>query len=133
VYGLVELHRDTSEWSAQGLSNSLAALVEAGARTETRVVILESREVNEGVEAGGDEERDVHVEDVERVTVGENEQRGEVGKWWKERVPMLNGSVRRAGLEGEDGGWSGRTVAIGSILGRWCRFGRGDWETDVGA
>ncbi|TVY55232.1 hypothetical protein LSUE1_G009604, partial [Lachnellula suecica] len=29
AYGLVELHKDTSEWSAQGLGNSVAGLVEA--------------------------------------------------------------------------------------------------------
>jgi hypothetical protein len=39
---------------------------------------------------------------------------------------MLNGSVRRAGLESEEGGWSGRTVEVGRILARWFKFRKGD-------
>jgi len=46
---------------------------------------------------------------------------------WEERVPMLNGSVRRAGLESEEGGWSGRTVEVGRIVGRWFNFARAEW------
>lgn len=103
VYGLVELHRDTSEWSAQGLGNSVAGLVEAGWRGRWEVVVIEERKDEE------EEER---------------------SKVWEQRVPILSGSVRRAGMENEDGGWSGRTVEVGRILGRWFRFGRGDWSVD---
>jgi hypothetical protein len=42
---------------------------------------------------------------------------------------MLNGSFRRAGPEGEDGGWSGRTVEVGRILARWFKFRKGEWES----
>jgi hypothetical protein len=62
--------------------------------------------------------------------VGAEERRKGRRRVWEERVPMLNGSVRRAGLESEDGGWSGRTVEVGRILARWFKFGRGDWEDD---
>ncbi|KAI9051651.1 hypothetical protein LZ554_004693 [Drepanopeziza brunnea f. sp. 'monogermtubi'] len=99
VYGLVSLHRDTSEWSAQGLGNSVAGLVEAGKRAGRRIVVVEERQ--------GDEDE-----------VGNGE----------ERMPMLNGSLRRAGLESEDGGWSGRTVEVGRVLGRWFRFKKGEWD-----
>jgi len=100
VYGLIELHRDTSEWSAQGLGSSVAAVLEAGFRGGRGVVVLEEK-ANE--DNGG-------------------------GKAWEERMPMLNGSVRRAGMESEDGGWSGRTIEVGRVLARWFRFGRGEWE-----
>lgn len=108
VYGLVALHRDTSEWSAQGLGNSTAGLVEAGKRAGREVVVIEER----GYDAfeGGDGER-------------RNMRTG-----WDERLPMLNGSVRRAGLESDDDGWSGRTVEVGRVLGRWFRFERGVWD-----
>ncbi|KOS22926.1 hypothetical protein ESCO_003887 [Escovopsis weberi] len=43
VYGLLELHRDGSEWSAQGLGVSGAALVEAAARSSLRPVVVEPR------------------------------------------------------------------------------------------
>lgn len=113
VYGLLELHRDTSEWSAQGLSNSVAGLVEAGWRTGRKVVVLEERRMEE-------ESGDVDLE--ERKTGN---------KVWEEGVPMLNGSVRRAGLESEDGGgWSGRTVEVGRILARWFKYEKGDWEDE---
>jgi hypothetical protein len=123
VYGILELHRDTSEWSAQGLGNTLAGLVEAGSRTKRRVVILEEMSLRDGGE--------VEVSEDSR----EDEERGEdtkkrVGNGWEERVPILSGSVRRAGFENEDGGWSGRTVEVGRILGRWFMFRRGDWDIE---
>lgn len=117
VYGLLELHRDTSEWSAQGLGNSVAGLVEAGWRTGRKVVLLEERGMGDDLGDGDG-------------NVGTEERRKGRGRVWEERVPMLNGSVRRAGLESEDGGWSGRTVEVGRILARWFRFGRGDWDDD---
>jgi hypothetical protein len=110
VYGLLELHRDTSEWSAQGLGNSTAGLVEAGWRTGRKIVVLEERGINDGL---GD--------------IGEEERRNNRSNFWEEGVPMLNGSVRRAGLESEEGGWSGRTVEVGRILARWFKFGKGHW------
>lgn len=110
VYGLLELHRDTIEWSAQGLGNSAAGLVEAGWRTGRKVVILEERGMDDGLS-----------------DIGEGERRNDRPNVWEEGVPMLNGSVRRAGLESEDGGWSGRTVEAGRILARWFKFEKGDW------
>jgi hypothetical protein len=126
IYGVVGLHRDTSEWSAQGLGNSLAACVEAGWRSGGRVVVVEERKVKDedeveiGIERLGDEQ------EVERV----REKGCEV---WEERVPMLNGSVKRAGLESEEGGWSGRTVEVGRILARWFKFRKGGWESEDAA
>ncbi|KAG9235818.1 hypothetical protein BJ875DRAFT_255803 [Amylocarpus encephaloides] len=124
VYGPVELHRDTSEWSAQGLGNSVAGLVDAGWRCGRRVVVLEERQGGVGDEV----EEEIGIE-------REGEGEGEDEKWkrpcavWEQRVPILNGSVRRAGLESEDGAWSGRTVEIGRVFARWFEFGRGDWVT----
>lgn len=110
VYGLVQLHRDTSEWSAQGVGSSVANCVEAGKRAGRRIEFVEER-----------------AWDV-RVGMGDGEGKRKTG--WEERLPMLNGSVRRVGLESEDGGWSGRTVEIGRVLGRWCRFQEGKWDED---
>ncbi|KAK1993645.1 hypothetical protein LX36DRAFT_245428 [Colletotrichum falcatum] len=47
VYGLLDLHRDTSEWSAQGLGNSAASLLEAARRTEFKPVVVEPRGAGE--------------------------------------------------------------------------------------
>ncbi|KAK2624397.1 hypothetical protein QTJ16_006347 [Diplocarpon rosae] len=107
VYGLVALHRDTSQWSAQGLGDTVAALVEAGKRSGRCVVVVEEKELDFGNDAQG----------------------GRTA--WGDRLPMLNGSVRRAGLESQDGAWSGRTVEVERVLGRWFAFKRGEWDEDL--
>ncbi|KAF4991348.1 hypothetical protein FDECE_14069 [Fusarium decemcellulare] len=45
VYGLLALHRDASEWSAQGIGNSAALLVDAASRNAFRAVIVEPKGV----------------------------------------------------------------------------------------
>ncbi|KAI9649699.1 hypothetical protein NHQ30_002280 [Ciborinia camelliae] len=136
VYGLVELHRDTSEWSAQGLSRSLAGLVAMGGRDERVVVCLEEmrREIERGGEMQVDGEGDFGTENNDRDGTRSDEDMGREKRTWKgwdEKVPMLNGSMKRAGFEGEDSGWSGRTVEVGRIFARWFDFGKGDWEHHV--
>jgi hypothetical protein len=116
VYGLVGLHRDTSEWSAQGLGNSVSALVEVGESWGKRVVCFEERE--------GEDLDDVQELEDE---VSEGRMLKEVCRVWEQRVPMLNGSVRRAGMSSEDDAWSGRTVEVGRIFGRWFIFDKADW------
>ncbi|KAF7869741.1 hypothetical protein EAF04_004525 [Stromatinia cepivora] len=135
VYGLVELHRDTSEWSAQGLSRSLAGLVEMGGRDKRTVVCLEEgrRETGRSAELNlyGEGEGDFDGINIDGDGVESDENRGQDKRTWKgwdEKVPMLNGSVRRAGLEGEDSSWSGRTVEVGRIFARWFDFGKAEWD-----
>ena len=41
LYGLLDLHRDSSEWSAQGLGFTTALLIEAAKRTGFRAVLVE--------------------------------------------------------------------------------------------
>ncbi|CEJ90267.1 hypothetical protein VHEMI06061 [[Torrubiella] hemipterigena] len=41
VYGFVDVHRESAEWSAQGASTSAAAVVEAAARNGLRAAIVE--------------------------------------------------------------------------------------------
>ncbi|CZR64968.1 uncharacterized protein PAC_14868 [Phialocephala subalpina] len=116
MYGLVDLHKNTSEWSAQGLGNTVAGLVEAGWRGEKKVVVIEERKV----------EDDGEEMDIE----GEQPKRNPRWKVWEERVPMLNGSVKRAGFESEDSAWSGRTIEVGRIFARWFKFRKGDWDIE---
>ncbi|GKT61450.1 hypothetical protein ColTof4_02909 [Colletotrichum tofieldiae] len=68
VYGFLNLHRDSSEWSAQGLSNSAAVLIEAARRTDFKPVIVEPKG------AGG-------YEDFKALL--------------RDDVPVLSGSSRR--------------------------------------
>jgi len=47
IYGLLLLHRDTSEWSARGISNTLSAVVETARRVLFRPVVVEQRGVGD--------------------------------------------------------------------------------------
>ncbi|KAB8297893.1 hypothetical protein EYC80_001680 [Monilinia laxa] len=140
VYGLVELHRDTSEWSAQGLSRSLAGLVEMGGRDKRALVCLEERKVEiEGVEeieidlnVDGDGMFDGEINNRHGTRSDDNMRREKrIRKEWEEKVPMLNGTVRRAGFQGADNGWSGRTIEVAQIFARWFDFGKAEREPDV--
>lgn len=130
----MELHHGTSEWSAQGLGNTCAALVEAGKRAGRRIVLVEERrEGNEeegAGEDGGEEREDAHDNDGEdngdrNMRMGTGVGEYGVKGIWHEKLPILSGSLRRAGAEAEYGG---RTVEVGIVLRRWFTFERGEWE-----
>ncbi|EPE03603.1 hypothetical protein F503_01861 [Ophiostoma piceae UAMH 11346] len=93
VYSLLRLHRDTSEWSAQGLGTTAVVLDEAGWRTGMDVVVVEGR--SNGQQDG--------------------QQRESVGAW-SERVPVLSTSARR---QLEKAGYALRTERIQSVMERW--------------
>ncbi|KAL7629013.1 hypothetical protein AAE478_000531 [Parahypoxylon ruwenzoriense] len=104
LYGFLGIHRDTSEWSAQGLSNSASAVVELGHRLSWQAVIVEPRK--HGSTSS--------FEDM-----------------LKETVPFLSGGGRRAGPDSDEGGWTGRTVEVGRIMKRWFRFQCGPWDVSL--
>ncbi|KAM0145038.1 hypothetical protein ACHAP3_000160 [Botrytis cinerea] len=135
VYGLIELHRDTSEWSAQGLGRSLSGLVESSVRGKRVVVCLEERERKTErnglieVDVDGDEDIGGQINDRNGLdSDGDMGRDNRAWKGWDEHVPMLNGSVRRTGLEAEDNGWSGRTIEVGRIFARWFDFRNAEWS-----
>lgn len=132
LYKLVEAHRDTSEWSAQGLGATLANLVEAGLRAQARIMLCEEKSMEGGEDAEdnpgalrGDsdavESGEMEVDHAEGTEDGATSRRKV--EWWKERLPMLSGSVKRAGLGAQEA-WTGRTIEVGRVLGRWCVFAK---------
>jgi hypothetical protein len=139
VWRLVKMHEATSDWSVQGLSATLAALVEAGRRMGRQVVLNEaierdidgsrrdalvSDELLELDEVGEEDEQEEVEQDIGNGDIQQDvtEQRREDPKSvYAKRLPMLNGSSRREGLD-ESGAWSGRTVEVGVVLRRWFRF-----------
>lgn len=139
VWGLVRMHEGTSDWSVQGLSSTAAALIEAGRRIKRRVVIAEEAEgewsgsgVGNDEETGQDEIREEGpVEEIDETESHSGDEDGEIEGQQQEksegiyhkRLPMLNGSSRRDGINAEAGTWSGRTVEVGVVLRRWFRFG----------
>lgn len=70
AYGLVDLHKDSSEWSAQGLSFSLACLVQAAARNNLQAAVVEPRRSDDA--------------------------RADLRQMLAEDVPVLSGSTRRS-------------------------------------
>jgi hypothetical protein len=104
VYGFLALHRDTSEWSAQGLSNTAAALVEVARENGFRAVIVEPR--------------------ADRMEGEGTEMEALLGAG----LPVITGAMRRANGDGEEGGWTGRKVDVRRVLGRWFGFEGGHWD-----
>ncbi|KAI1131313.1 hypothetical protein F5Y10DRAFT_73601 [Nemania abortiva] len=101
LYGFLKLHRDTSEWSAQGLNNTTSILVELVHRLSWNAILVEPR-------------------------IGPSD--AALEKLLQETVPILNGGARSLGPGSEEGAWTGRTVEVGRILGRWSRFQRAQWD-----
>lgn len=104
ILGLVALHSLSTEFSAQGLSRSLAMAVEAADNAGAKLVLAELRKEGENG----------------TMDTGENLGESETAyDPWRQEVSLLNGSVRF----GEDSRpWSGRTVEVRTIVGRWCKF-----------
>ena len=97
------LHRSTSEFSAQGLSRTFAIAVEAAARANMQLLVTECKSVPED----------------DPMQSNENEVSQTDTDPWAERVSLLSDSIRSAG---DDRIWAGRTVEVGKIISRWCRF-----------
>ena len=95
ILDMVALHRSTTEFSAQGLSRTLAAAVEAGWRTDMDLTLYEcTNAVNPTSTEWGD-------------------------RLWDTQIPLLNGSVR---IRGETGAWGGRGVSVRQVAQRWFDF-----------
>lgn len=102
ILNLVHLHVSTSEHSAQGISRTLALAAEAAASSRTQLQILEIKNTQQY--AG--EEQDYSA--------------------WRDRIPILNGSVRSAG---DDRLWASRTIEVGAVLSKWCKVQLGSRNT----
>ncbi|KAK3390659.1 hypothetical protein B0H63DRAFT_466236 [Podospora didyma] len=105
IYGFLHVHRDTSEWSVQGMSSTASVFVETAKRVAFQAVVVEPR-------TWEDDGGQVHAEEM-----------------LADMMPVLSGSSRRTGPDLEGSGWTGRTVDVRRVLGRWFRFQPGDWET----
>lgn len=112
VYGFLALHRDTSEWSAQGISATAAALVEAARKTGFTAVVVDAPLATASSE--GDIFGEGVSSEAERTML-------------EEEMPLLRASVVRAGGDFEDAAWTGRRVSVDRVLGRWFQHKEGDW------
>lgn len=100
VYGLINLHRATTEYSVQGLSRSLAIAVETAETWSMRLLLIEDA-VDWGPSSLESEPEAAGITAIDP---------------WKERIPLLNSSV----LSSDDRLWTGRTVEVRAVIARWC-------------
>lgn len=101
----LQLHQQTSSYSAQGLSRTFATAVEAAHRAEQKLVIAECSptrppSADDEHAAGG-------------VEVASHDP-------WDQEVSILNVTTKSFGA-GERG-WVGRTVKVKTIAKRWCKI-----------
>jgi hypothetical protein len=117
LLNLLELHRPTSAFSAQGLNRTFAPAVEAAHHTGHHLVVAECTIPHTA---------DPGVEQYEATTT---DQPGEVtvldpcdspSNPWDEEVSILNVTTKSFGAGGR--GWVGRTVKLRHVAERWCRF-----------
>ncbi|KAK8143691.1 hypothetical protein G3M48_006871 [Beauveria asiatica] len=108
VYGFLDVHRDGSEWSAQGIGCTAACVVEAARRGGLLAALMEPKgwgEDDGGGSGGGGR--------------GGEQQDGET-RWaaYEEQIPLLSttASVR------EDGTWGVPCTSARTILQRWFTF-----------
>lgn len=104
ILGLLDVHRSTSEFSAQGLSRTLAIAVEASIALGRKLIVGEILPAIENKDAMATEENENEVQTDP----------------WLEQIPILNGSIIRSG--DEERAWAGRTVEVARVVGRWCRM-----------
>lgn len=119
VYGFLALHRDTSEWSAQGISSTATGLAEAARRVGFRAVVVDPPRVVMQAEADAD------VQGLGDYDGRVGNERGQTVL--SEEVPVLSASARRAGADLDEADWTGRTVTLARVMGRWFRYRQGDW------
>lgn len=138
VYGFLALHRDTSEWSAQGISATAAALVDAGRRCGFRPVLVDAPRGPEAEMVVGREDGDWDgSEGEDDEAEGEGEERvvadgSSAESILEEEVPVLSASIVRAGGDLDDATWTSRKVTLGRVLGRWFRYRKGGWARGAG-
>ena len=107
ILGLVDLHRPTSEHSAQGISRTLAIAVEAARLAGMKLALGEYYKQD-----GNDDINGIHDD---AAGVSDRAQQDP----WTEQIPILSGSIR---FGNDERLRTGSIVDVGKVLGRWCRF-----------
>lgn len=110
ILNLVQLHRPTSAFSAQGLNRTFSAAIEAAYHTQSQLIIAE---------CPADAPMPV-IDHVVDLSDEQPPQRLAAQSLWDEEVSILNVTTKSFGA-GERG-WVGRTVKLRTIAERWCTF-----------
>ena len=102
IYGFLDMHHGSSEWSAQGLSSTMAILLETASDLGFEAVLIEPR------------------------MSGENPA-SHLGRL-AEPLPVLTGSAGRTGPGLDTEMRRGRTVTAQRVLARWVQFKEVSWK-----
>lgn len=128
------LHHDTSYWSAQVISRSIALAVETAWKLQQRLMIVEcnhiSSESHDLDSIGGAQDADTTMTSTaadpgasETVTGDSNSaQRTAQASPWDQHIPILSPGVRTFGT-GPDRSWAQKTVRVRDVMRKWCLFG----------
>jgi hypothetical protein len=119
IVSILALHRNTSSWSAQGISQTLASAVDAAHRRKQRLLLYESRTQSPQSPTPPPVD-DHHTQPDMDTDEQELDSRARRADVWDEEVSMLNVSTRTFAA-GEQG-WVGRTVRLRDVAGRWFSF-----------
>ena len=115
IFGLIELHRPTSAFSAQGLNRTFSLAVEAALRSVSRLLVSECPDTHTETKSRAAQDGDADEEPVAQV-------RSAIPNAdpWEEEVSILKVTTKSFGAGGR--GWVGRTVKLRRIAERWCNF-----------
>ena len=97
VWGLIDVHKSTGDYTAQGLFRSLSLATDVAHYAYRGLVIAESSDLGEETGQGGLDE--MHI------------------SCWDQRVPLLTQSIR---FEGQRQKLAGTGVTTGDIVRKWC-------------
>ncbi|KAF3400305.1 hypothetical protein DPV78_005357 [Talaromyces pinophilus] len=98
ILDFLAVHYMSTQFSAQGLSQTLALAVETTARTDSTILLCEC---NDAVNPGD---------------------RDHGPRLWGLHVPLLNGGTIRSDNERTSSSWSGRHVTVRQVAQRWFKF-----------
>ncbi|KXT13855.1 hypothetical protein AC579_6904 [Pseudocercospora musae] len=107
VLDLIQVHRPTTAFSAQGINRSISAAVEAAHATASKLILAEYP-------------APLEQPDMDLSEAGTDVRQAEQSAW-DEAVPILNVTTKRLGELSV-----GRTVSIRTAAARWCIFQRLD-------
>lgn len=132
----ISLHRESTAFSAQGLSKTFAFAVEAALCGDRKLVVVEcvDQEVTEEARRPsavtdtsdgerGDSAMDVDAEADQGQDQRRHDREGALSDAWDEQIPVLNSTTKTFGFARERS-FLGRTVSVADVVARWCRFER---------
>lgn len=117
ILNLIDLHRTTSAFSAQGLNRTLALAVESAYYTKSRLVLAEIPSAQAAGHPGDLSGLPDFAMQDESHHVAPNQP---ASNTWDDEVSILNVTTKSFGA-GERG-WVGRTVEVRQVVARWCVF-----------